>query len=70
VVLADKLHNLVCIELDLREGRPVWSSFHAGRDQVIWYYRATIDECARGDPRLIRLGDACRDVLARVEALG
>ena len=25
IVLADKLHNLICIELDLREGRPVWS---------------------------------------------
>src|SRR5207253_3342099 len=24
VILADKLHNLRCIELDLNEGRPVW----------------------------------------------
>ena len=31
VILADKLHNLISIEVDLREGRPVWSQFHAER---------------------------------------
>jgi (p)ppGpp synthase/HD superfamily hydrolase len=68
VVLADKLHNLISIELDLIQGRPVWSSFHAARDQVIWYYRAMIEECGRGDSRLIKLAAACREVLARAEA--
>jgi (p)ppGpp synthase/HD superfamily hydrolase len=70
VILADKLHNLICIELDLREGRPVWSAFHAERERVLWYYDAIIDACGRDDPRLAELAGACRDVLARVQRLG
>src|SRR5205823_9550598 len=68
VILADKLHNLSSIELDLDEGRPVWTLFNADRSQVLWYYHATIDACARDDPRVQSLADACRDVLARVES--
>ena len=30
VTLADKSHNLLSIRLDLAEGRPAWSTFHAG----------------------------------------
>jgi (p)ppGpp synthase/HD superfamily hydrolase len=70
VTLADKLHNLTCIELDLLEGKPAWSTFNAKRDQVLWYYRTSIDTCARDDPRLEQLASACRDALARVESLG
>jgi (p)ppGpp synthase/HD superfamily hydrolase len=70
VILADKLHNLTSIELDLSEGRPVWSQFNADRVQVLWYYRASIDACAGDDPRLQSLAAACRERLARVEALG
>jgi (p)ppGpp synthase/HD superfamily hydrolase len=66
VILADKLHNLISIELDLREGRPVWSQFHAGREHVLWYHQAAIDACGHGDSRLDQLAIACRDVLARV----
>jgi (p)ppGpp synthase/HD superfamily hydrolase len=70
VVLADKLHNLACIELDLREARPAWSLFNADRAQVLWYYRATIEACDGDDPRVEHLAHSCRDVLARVESLG
>jgi guanosine-3',5'-bis(diphosphate) 3'-pyrophosphohydrolase len=70
VILADKLHNLVTIELDLLEGRPVWPEFHADRAQVLWYYRAAIDACGGEDARLQRLVGSCQDVLARVESLG
>ena len=66
VFLADKLHNLLSIELDLRAGRPVWSSFHAGRDQVLWYYRAAIDRFGIGDPRLEVLARDCREVMDTV----
>jgi (p)ppGpp synthase/HD superfamily hydrolase len=69
VILADKLHNLICIELDLCERRPVWSEFHAGREQVIWYYHAIIDACGDDDPRLAQLAGSCHQVLARVTAL-
>jgi (p)ppGpp synthase/HD superfamily hydrolase len=68
VMLADKLHNLVTMELDLLEGRPVWSEFHADREHVLWYYRAAIDACGRDDDRLGRLAASCQDVLARVES--
>jgi len=70
VMLADKLHNLVSIELDLLDGRPVWSEFHADREQVLWYYKAAIDACGRDDLRLARLVASCEEVLARVESLG
>jgi guanosine-3',5'-bis(diphosphate) 3'-pyrophosphohydrolase len=68
IILADKLHNLISIELDLRDERPVWGQFHAPREQVLWYYHATIDVCGQGDPRLEQLAVSCRDVLARVES--
>ena len=67
VMLADKLHNLISIEVDLGEGRPVWSQFHADRDQVLWYYREAIRTCRGGDPRLEQLAARCSEVLAAVE---
>jgi (p)ppGpp synthase/HD superfamily hydrolase len=70
VILADKLHNLTCIELDLAEGRPVWGHFNADRTQVLWYYRATIDACASEDPRVEALAMACREVLDRLAMPG
>jgi (p)ppGpp synthase/HD superfamily hydrolase len=70
IILADKLHNLTSIELDLREQRPVWSQFHAPRERVLWYYHATIDLCDRGDSRLEQLAISCRQVLERVECFG
>jgi (p)ppGpp synthase/HD superfamily hydrolase len=70
VVLADKLHNLISIELDLREGRPVWAGFHADRAQVLWYYRTAIEQFGTDDPRLKLLAQSGREALERVEALG
>jgi len=67
VVLADKLHNLMSIELDLREGRAVWPTFHAGRSEVLAYYRATIDQLGTGDPRVETLAVACREAIAMIE---
>ncbi len=73
VILADKLHNLASIVRDLREGRPIWGRFNAGRSDVLWYYRASIDVLSRGeadDPRLARLANDCRQALAEVESFG
>jgi (p)ppGpp synthase/HD superfamily hydrolase len=67
VLLADKLHNLISIEIDLRAGQSVWTHFHASREQVLWYYRAVIECCGTGDPRLESLAKQCEEVLARVE---
>jgi (p)ppGpp synthase/HD superfamily hydrolase len=69
IILADKLHNLISIELDIEENRPVWSEFHAEQSQVLWYYHAAIDRCTQGDARLELLARSCHEVLARVEAL-
>jgi guanosine-3',5'-bis(diphosphate) 3'-pyrophosphohydrolase len=68
VILADKLHNLTSIDLDLDEGRPVWSQFNAERSQVLWYYRATLDAAPSDDPRIDSLAAACRIVLDRIES--
>jgi guanosine-3',5'-bis(diphosphate) 3'-pyrophosphohydrolase len=69
VMLADKLHNLVSIEVDLRAARPVWSQFNAAREQVLWYYATAIDACLQSDSRLEPLASACRDALERVKHL-
>lgn len=69
IILADKLHNLVSIEIDLIEGCPIWSLFHAERDQVLRHYHESIELLSRGDPRLETLAERCREVLARVEAI-
>jgi guanosine-3',5'-bis(diphosphate) 3'-pyrophosphohydrolase len=66
VVLADKLHNLISIQLDLSEGREVWSTFHAGRTEVLAYYEAMLSACESGEPRLARLLEECRGLLADV----
>jgi (p)ppGpp synthase/HD superfamily hydrolase len=68
VVLADKLHNLISIELDLRAGRDVWSAFNAGRTAVLEYYRKSLEQLPTEDPRLVNLADRGRRVLAAIEA--
>ncbi len=70
MVLADKLHNLLSIALDLRDGRPVWSIFNAGRDEVLGYYRTTVDRLGSGEPRLETLATRCRLILDEIEAAG
>jgi (p)ppGpp synthase/HD superfamily hydrolase len=70
VVLADKLHNLISIELDLRDGRPVWSHFSAPRDQVLWYYEAMIECCGSQDRTLEQLAESCRQALRVVQSRG
>ena len=69
VVLADKLHNLLSIRLDLVEGRPVWECFNASKEQVLWYHGAMIEACGSDDPRVGRLLEECRGLLAEVSAI-
>ena len=70
MILADKLHNLISIEIDLREGQPVWSQFHADRASVLSYYRQAIEICTAGDPRLEALASKAQESLSAVETLG
>lgn len=66
VALADKLHNLTAIQLDLQLGLDVWSLFNAPRAPVLDYYRQAIDRLGHGDERLERLAADCRDLLRRI----
>ena len=67
IVLADKLHNLRSIAIDLEDGLPVWDRFNAPRDRVLWYYGAVIDAArAAGDPRLDTLDAQCREIFGRL----
>ena len=70
VVLADKLHNLTCIRLDLEAGRPIWAAFHAPRDRVLWYQAAAVAACDGADGRLRGLAEACRAEITRVAGIG
>ena len=70
VTLADKLHNLVSIALDLDEGRPVWSTFNAPRADVLAYYRAVLAACGTNDHRLELLSRQMAAMLERVETSG
>jgi (p)ppGpp synthase/HD superfamily hydrolase len=69
VVLADKLHNLTCIELDLIDGLPVWSRFNASRADILAYYKASLESCLGGDDRLSILADPLDALIKKIEAL-
>lgn len=44
VSAADKLHNAGAIVADLRElGPQLWSRFHAGADEQLWYYSGLVE---------------------------
>ena len=48
VSVADKLNNIRSILADYRiVGESVWSRFHGGRDETLWYYRTLRDEFLR-----------------------
>ncbi len=69
VILADKLNNLISIEMDLRDKKPIWSQFNADREQVLWYHRTMIDQLDGDEPRLGQLASEARRVLNAIEAL-
>ncbi len=68
VTLADKLHNLASIAFDLAEGRPVWSTFNAPREDVLAYYVAMVATCGSGDPRLERLAGQALVLLESIQS--
>ena len=47
VSACDKLHNARAIAADLRAGRDVFSLFHAGRADTLWYYRSLVETFER-----------------------
>lgn len=67
IALADKLHNLTTIALDLSAGADVWPRFNAPREQVLAFHRTLVDQAGHGDPRLEALADRCRELISRLE---
>ncbi|MBM3971610.1 MAG: bifunctional (p)ppGpp synthetase/guanosine-3',5'-bis(diphosphate) 3'-pyrophosphohydrolase [Planctomycetes bacterium] len=59
IVLADKLHNLGSMLVDLEHGEDVWSRFNAPPDRVVWYHREMIAAAFQDDPRLGALAEEC-----------
>lgn len=66
IVLADKLHNLGSMLVDLENGEDVWSRFSAPRERVLWYYREMIAAAEQGDLRLVPLAAECRSLVKRL----
>lgn len=66
IALADKLHNLETMLLDLSTGGISFSAFRAPPDRVVWYYAEMIDRAAGRTPELVPLADECRRALERV----
>ena len=59
IVLADKLHNLGSMVVDLEGGADLWSRFNAPPDRILWYHREMIAAASQGEPRLAVLAAEC-----------
>ena len=68
-MLADKLHNLGSMLVDLDNGEDIWSRFNAPPDKILWYHQAMIAAAFQEDPRLAELADQCRTCVARLASL-
>lgn len=68
IVLADKLHNLGSMLVDLESGADLWSRFSASPDRVLWYHREMIAAAEQGESRLRVLADECRKMIERLSA--
>lgn len=68
VALADKLHNLGSMLIDVGvEGESMWSRFNASKEDVFWYHESMIAAAGCDDDRIERLQQACREVLAQLD---
>jgi (p)ppGpp synthase/HD superfamily hydrolase len=63
IVLADKLHNLGSMRVDLEHGADVWSRFNAPSDRVLWYHREMVAAAFQEDPRLSKLANECLELV-------
>ncbi|MEM9702459.1 MAG: HD domain-containing protein [Planctomycetota bacterium] len=64
LALADKLHNLRCLEADLAAGADVWALFNAPRERWLEVTEETV--AALRCERTEALTDACRASLGRI----
>jgi (p)ppGpp synthase/HD superfamily hydrolase len=71
LALADKLHNLSTMLIDLDGGPDVWKRFSAPPEDLLWYYRAVADAAnahTGADARLETLAKEVRRLAAAIEA--
>lgn len=66
IVLADKLHNLGSMVVDLEAGADIWSRFNAPRDRILWYHRSMVAAAEQGDLRLASLAQECLRMVERL----
>lgn len=66
IALADKLHNLGSMLVDLENGADLWSRFNAPPDRILWYHREMIAAAEQGDSRLATLAEECRTLIDRL----
>ncbi|MDN7226310.1 HD domain-containing protein [Planococcus sp. N064] len=66
IIVADKLHNLRSIQLDLEEiGEAVWSRFNRGKEQQEWYYRGIVNALV-GRQKELAMTEELKEEVARV----
>jgi (p)ppGpp synthase/HD superfamily hydrolase len=68
IALADKLHNMETMRLDLAAGTLSLSAFRAPPERLLWYYQSMIDTAAGADPQLVPLAKACRAAWQQLKA--
>jgi (p)ppGpp synthase/HD superfamily hydrolase len=66
IALADKLHNLETMLLDLSTGGICFSAFHAPPDRIVWYYEPVIERAGGEDSELAQLAAECRSAVDRL----
>jgi (p)ppGpp synthase/HD superfamily hydrolase len=66
IALADKLHNLHSVQLDVAAGRPIWAKFNSPKDRWLWNAERMVEACASNDPRIVGLVAECREALANL----
>lgn len=65
VIIADKLHNLRSIRLDVEaHGEGVWARFNRGKDQQSWYYNGIINAVANRRAQLPLIEELENEVVA------
>lgn len=66
IVLADKLHNLGSMVVDLDCGADLWSRFNAPPERILWYHREMVAAAEQADSRLSSLATECRLLIDRL----
>jgi (p)ppGpp synthase/HD superfamily hydrolase len=67
IALADKLHNLETMLLDLASGVIRFEDFGAPAERLIWYYEQIMD-AATGSARVGPLSEACDNAIERLRS--